>query len=123
MILLLVLACGAMVLFASIGVSFDERLRENAILRTLGSSKKVILGALTVEYMALGLVSGLIASVGAEIVLYFVQTQVFELTAVLHPSLWALGIISGMVLITVLGLIRSREIITVPPLESLRRLA
>lgn len=123
LILLLVLACGAMVLFASIGVSFDERLRENAILRTLGSSKKVILGALAVEYVALGLVSGLIASAGAEIVLYFVQTMVFELNAVWHPSLWALGVVSGVVLITALGLLRSREIITVPPLESLRRLA
>jgi len=123
LILLLVLACGAMVLFASIGVSFDERLRENAILRTLGSSKKVILGALTVEYAALGLVSGLIASAGAEIVLYFVQTTVFELNAQWHPSLWALGLISGVLLITALGLLRSREIVTVPPLESLRRLA
>ncbi len=123
LILLLVLACGAMVLFASIGVSFDERLRENAILRTLGSSKKVILGALMIEYLALGLVSGLIASIGAEIVLYFVQTMVFDLKAVWHPSLWLLGIVSGMVLITTLGLLRSRAIITVPPLESLRRLA
>ena len=123
MILLLVLACGAMVLFASIGVSFDERLRENAILRTLGSSKKVILGALTVEYMALGLVAGLIASAGAEAVLYFVQTQVFSLDAQWHPELWLLGVLSGVVLITLLGLLRSREIITVPPLESLRRLA
>ncbi|MCH2189475.1 MAG: FtsX-like permease family protein, partial [Gammaproteobacteria bacterium] len=123
MILLLVLACGALVLFASIGVSYDERLRENAILRTLGSSKKVILGALTVEYAALGFVSGLIASVGAEVVLYFVQTRVFELTAQWHPSLWLIGIASGVILITALGLLRSREIITVPPLESLRRLA
>ena len=123
MILLLVLACGAMVLFASIGVSYDERLRENAILRTLGSSKKVILGALAVEYAALGFVSGLIASAGAEVVLYFVQTRVFEMTAQWNPILWLVGVVSGVVLITVLGLLRSREIITVPPLESLRRLA
>lgn len=123
MILLLVLACGALVLFASIGVSYDERLRENAILRTLGSSRKVILGALTVEYAALGFVSGLIASVGAEVVLYFVQTQVFELSAQWHPTLWLLGLAAGVILITALGLLRSKEIITVPPLESLRRLA
>lgn len=123
LILLLVLACGAMVLFASIGVSFDERLRENAILRTLGSSKKVILGALTVEYAALGLISGLIASVGAEIVLYFVQTMVFELDPQWHPVLWCIGLLAGISLIVSLGLLRSREIITVAPLESLRRLA
>lgn len=123
MILILVLACGAMVLFASIGVSYDERLRENAILRTLGSSKKVILGALTVEYASLGLISGLIASAGAEIILFFIQTQVFEMTGQWHPVLWLTGLVFGVVLITTLGLLRSREIIKVPPLASLRSLA
>ena len=120
MIMLLVLACGAMVLFAAIGVSFDERLRENAILRTLGSSKKIVLGALAVEYAALGAIAGLIASCGAELVLFIVQTQVFDLSPSWHPNLWLLGLVSGTTLITLLGLLRSREIIRVPPLESLR---
>lgn len=122
MIMLLVMACGAMVLFAAIGVSFDERLRENAILRTLGSSRKIVIGALTVEYAALGAIAGLIASCGAELVLYFVQTTLFELQPSWHPLLWFMGLISGTVIITVLGLLRSREIITVPPLQSLRAL-
>jgi len=123
MILLLVLACGALVLFAAIGVSFDERLRENAILRTLGSSKKVVMGALAVEYAALGLIAGLIASIGAEIILYVVQTTLFNMQANWHPGLWVLGLGSGTLLVTTLGLLRSREIITVPPLQSLRQIA
>jgi putative ABC transport system permease protein len=79
LILSLVLVCGALVLFAAIGVSYDERLRENAILRTLGSSKKIILGALTVEFATLGAIAGLIASTGAEVVLFIVQTRLFDL--------------------------------------------
>ncbi|NND83001.1 MAG: FtsX-like permease family protein [Gammaproteobacteria bacterium] len=123
MILLLVLACGALVLFAAIGVSFDERLRENAVLRTLGSSRKIVVGALATEFVALGAIAGLIASIGAEIILYFLQLKVFEMTPLWHPELWILGIVSGVVLITTLGLLRSREIITVPPLQSLRQIA
>ena len=123
LILLLVLACGAMVLFAAIGVSYDERLRENAILRTLGSSRKMVLGALAVEYAALGAIAGLIAAVGAEITLYFVQLEVFSLDPQWHPNLWFLGLVSGVVVITILGLWRSREIVTVPPLQSLKYLA
>ncbi len=123
LILLLVLLCGALVLFAAIGVSYDERLRENAILRTLGSSKKIIIGALTIEFAVLGAIAGLIASVGAETILYFVQRNVFDMQAQWHPSLWGLGLMSGVILITVLGLLRSREIITVPPLQSLRQIA
>ena len=123
MILLLVLICGALVLFAAIGVSYDERLRENAILRTLGSSKKIIIGALTIEFAVLGAIAGLIASIGAEITLYVVQLRVFDIVPQWHPSLWLLGVVSGIVLITVLGLLRSRDIITVPPLQSLRQIA
>ena len=111
-----------MVLFASIGVSFDERLRENAILRTLGSSKKMVLGALAVEYAALGAIAGLIAAMGAELILYFVQLEVFSLDPQLNSNLWFLGVLSGIVVITVLGLWRSRQIISVPPLQSLRYL-
>lgn len=123
MIMLLVLACGGLVLFAAIGVSFDERLRENALLRTLGSSRKTVLGALAVEFAALGAIAGFIAAAGAEIVLYVVQAYVFELTPGLHPWLWLLGLVSGIVIITALGLARSRAIVTVPPLQSLRQIA
>ena len=122
MILILVLACGALVLFAAIGVSFDERLRENAVLRTLGSSRKIVLGALTTEFAVLGLIAGLIASIGAEITLYFVQLKLFDMEPTLHPQLWLIGITAGTVIITVLGLLRSREIILVPPLQSLRQI-
>lgn len=123
LILSLVLVCGALVLFAAIGVSYDERLRENAILRTLGSSKKIILGALTVEFATLGAIAGLIASTGAEIVLFIVQTRLFDLEPQWHFSLWLLGVGAGVSLITALGLLRSRDIITVPPLQSLRQLS
>ena len=121
MILLLVLACGGLVLFAAIGVSYDERLRENAVLRTLGSSRKIVTGALAVEFSVLGAIAGIIAVAGAESVLYVVQTQVFELAPSWHFELWALGVGGGITIITILGLLRSREIITVPPLQSLRQ--
>lgn len=122
MILFLILACGGLVLFASIGVSYDERLRESALLRTLGSSRKMVLGALAVEYASLGLISGLIASIGAELVLYLVQTRLLDMPSAWHPALWVFGILVGVGLVLVLGLLRSREIVTVPPLQSLRQL-
>jgi hypothetical protein len=40
-----------------------------------------------------------------------------------HPNLWALGLFSGVIFITALGLLRSRDIITVPPLQSLRQVS
>ena len=80
-------------------------------------------GHTATEFSVLGLIAGFIASLGAEIILYFVQLKVFDMQPSLHPELWSVGVVSGVLLITVLGLLRSREIITVPPLQSLRQIS
>jgi len=123
LMLLLILACGGLVMFAAISSSFDERLQESAILRTLGSKRKTILGVLGIEFALLGLLSGLIAAIGAETVIYFMQTRMFQIPHSLHPEIWLLGPIGGALIIGVLGLLRSRSIVTVPPLQSLRAIA
>lgn len=122
MILLLVLACGTLVLFAAIGASFDERLQESAVLRTLGSGKRLILGALTVEFVALGAIAGLIASFGAEVILWIMQTFVFNMETSFHPEVWLLGVPISVLLVGGLGVLRSRSTVQTSPLESLRHL-
>lgn len=120
LMLLLVLACGGLVMFAAISSSFDERLQESAILRTLGSSQKTILGVLGIEFVLLGFLSGLIAAMGAEGVIYLLQTRMFAIEHHWHPEIWLLGPVGGGLIIGALGLMRSRSIVTVPPLQSLR---
>src|SRR5690554_3394554 len=60
LIALLVLAAGGLVLLACVNATLDERLRENALLRTLGAGRKLILGSLTAEFAFIGLVAGVI---------------------------------------------------------------
>jgi len=122
LILLLVLVCGSVVMFAAISSSFDERQQESAILRTLGSSRKTILSVLGIEFVLLGLLSGLIAAIGAEAVIYLLQTYMFRIPHEFHANIWILGPMGGALLIGSLGLWRSKAIVTVPPLQSLRSL-
>jgi putative ABC transport system permease protein len=122
LMLIMILACGVMVLFAAIGSTFDERMQESAVLRTLGSSSRLVLGSLTVEFVTLGLIAGGVAAICAEAVIMMLQWWVFELPVQWHPSLWLLGPVSGMTLVGGLGLLRSRKLVKVPPLESLRSL-
>lgn len=122
LILGLVLASGALVLVASIHASRDARMSEHALIRALGGSRRLIAGSLMAEFAALGLFSGIVAVVGAEITVLILQTQVFELSARLHPWLWAVGPLLGALLVMLVGMFSTRQLVSVPPITVLRGL-
>jgi putative ABC transport system permease protein len=119
---LLILACGVLVMFAAVSLSMSERLQESAILRTLGSSKRLILGIQAIEFGGLGLMAGLLASAGAELSVSVLQRFVFDLPVTLHLWLWLVGPAAGALLVGCLGVVYSRKAVVQPPLEVLRSL-
>ena len=119
---LLILSCGVLVMFAAVSLSMSERLQESAILRTLGSSQRLILGIQWVEFTTLGLMAGLLASIGAEAAVAILQRFMFDLPFALHPWLWLVGPLAGGVLVGALGVGYSRKAVVQPPLEVLRDL-
>lgn len=119
---MLILACGVLVMFAAVSLSMTERLQESAILRTLGSSRRLILGIQLVEFSVLGLMAGLLAAMGAEVAVALLQKFMFDLPFALHPWLWLVGPLAGAVLVGTLGLGYSRKAVVQPPLEVLKNL-
>ncbi len=119
---LLILACGVLVMFAAVSLSMSERLQESAILRTLGSSKRLILGIQAIEFGGLGLMAGLLASGGAELSVAVLQRFIFDLPVTLHLWLWLVGPAVGALLVGCLGVVYSRKAVVQPPLEVLRSL-
>lgn len=122
LISILVLVCGALVLLACVNASLDERFHENAILRTLGAGKRLILTSLLVEFATIGLVAGFIATLGAEASLYYLQEEVFEQDFSFHFWVWVAGPLIGMVLIALLGVSSTRKVVSISPLNVLRRM-
>lgn len=120
LILVLLLACGAMVLLATITISLNAKLKESAVLRAIGCSRKLILGAVTVEFLVMGLIAGIIAAAGAEIILSLIKAQVFDMPVSLHPWLWFGGMAAGAILITALGVLQSQSVFRVPAMQSLK---
>jgi putative ABC transport system permease protein len=120
LVLLCILAAGALVLLASVRATLEERLEEGALLRVLGARKALVQQALFIEFGALGLFSGIIASVGAEASLYALQVFVFKSEASWHPMLWVLGPLLGVIIIAAIGLFASRTVIHEPPMRLLR---
>jgi putative ABC transport system permease protein len=121
-ILSLVLIAGFIVLVASVQATLDSRLQESAILRTLGARSKIVQGALAIEFIVLGFLAGLLATVGAEVALYFLQTELLNIEFTPHWGLFVVGPLVGAVLIGSVGLFSTRKVVKVPPLLVLRQL-
>lgn len=121
LISVLVLVCGALVLLSCVNATLDERFHENAILRTLGAGRKLILSSLLIEFAFIGFVAGLIATLGAEATLYYLQEQVFEQEFSPHYWVWLAGPLLGMVIIAGLGVNSTRQVVNSSPLNVLRR--
>lgn len=119
---LLILGCGILVMFSAVSLSMSERLQESAILRTLGSSRRLILGIQLIEFSTLGVMAGLLASAGAEFSVAMLQRFMFDLPFSMHLWLWYTGPIIGGLLIGLLGVGYSRKVVVQPPLEVLRSL-
>jgi putative ABC transport system permease protein len=111
---------GLFVLIGALATTRYQRMREGALLKTLGARRQVILSVLLSEYAALGglaVLTGLSLSVGAS---WLLLTQVFEtpFTAGVGRLLGLAVIVSGL---TVgIGLLGSRSVLRSPPLVVLR---
>jgi len=122
LVLALVLSSGCLVLLASIASSRDERMAEHGLLRALGATRSLIAGSLSVEFLTLGALSGLLAVAGAELAVALLQVQVFELTPRLHGWFWLGAPLAGALLVAAVGLAGSRSLIASPPMRVLRSL-
>lgn len=123
LVLVLIIASGGLVLLASIQASMDERMKQHAILRTLGAGRRLVLGSLLIEFCALGLFAGILATIGSEVTVFMLETEIFELEYAVNPQLWVLGPVVGIVLIGAAGLLATRKVVETPPANVLRELA
>lgn len=122
LVLLVILFAGALVLIAGVQSSVDSRLFEGAILRALGARRGLILGGVVIEFAALGLFAGLLATVAAEIAVFVLQTRALEMQYSVHPEIWLLGPAAAVLLIGALGVWNCRRVVSSPPLLVLREL-
>jgi putative ABC transport system permease protein len=116
------LLAGALVLLAAVGASQDERMREGAVMRVLGGSRRQLRLAQAGEFAALGLISGLVAAIAASVLAGVIAVQVLELPWTPNPILAATGAIVGLVVALLAGLWATRKILDAPPSVTLREL-
>ncbi|MDN7137623.1 FtsX-like permease family protein [Pseudidiomarina sp. 1ASP75-14] len=121
-VLILVIVAGVLVLLAQVQASMEERQKELVILRTLGAPAKLLSRSVTYEFVVLGAISGLIATLAMELSLYILQTQVFELAATFHWRFWLIGPIAGAVIVGSMGRLACARLIRRNTAQLIRRL-
>ncbi len=121
-LLILVLFAGILVLIAALHSSLDDRLRQGAILRTLGAKRQQLKLMQWFEFIVLGALAGIIAVAGAEIICWILYQKLFELEYSWHFSYWLWLPVMSALLIAVLANRNLIQVIKQPPLVILRKL-
>ena len=121
LILILVVLAGSLVLIAQVQASMEERERELAILRTLGASGKLLRNSVLYEFVALGAIAGLMASVGMEIAVYILQSQVFNMPGSFHFQYWLVGIGAGAFFVGSIGMLSCWRLLNLSSVTLIRR--
>ncbi|XPF94607.1 ABC transporter permease [Colwellia sp. RE-S-Sl-9] len=121
LILVLVVLAGSLVLVAQVQASMEERERELAILRTLGAKGSLLRNSVLFEFVALGAIAGLMASIAMEIAVFFLQTQVFDMDFNLHLEFWLIGITAGAAFVGVIGMLSCWRLLSLSSVTLIRR--
>ncbi|MFN2381102.1 MAG: ABC transporter permease [Guyparkeria sp.] len=114
------LAAGLVVLLAAFGASERQRIHDAAVLRVMGASRRMVLKALWIEFLALGLLVGLLAAIAAMGVGSLLSAQVFDLPWRLNPWLLAWGLGAGLLLAALITPLLGRRMTRVAPARALR---
>ncbi len=120
-VFLFTLGAGVLVLLAAIQSSRDERRFESAVLRTLGARRRTVLAGVAAEFLLLGLLAGLLAVLAASGLEWLLAREVFDMPWRPDPRLAIAGGLLGTLLVGVTGVLATRDVVTHPPVETLRR--
>nr|MBA3950069.1 FtsX-like permease family protein [Acidobacteriota bacterium] len=114
------LGSGMLILIGAVAMTRFQRHYEAAIYRTLGASTKRIAAMVAVEYGVLGLLAGILGSLGAVALSWAVTTRLFDMRWSGEAGLAATGIAATAAVVLIVGLLASLDVIVKKPLGSLR---
>lgn len=116
------LMAGFTVLFAAVYASLDNRIHEGALMRTLGAKRAFLRKTHIIEFGLLGLISGLLAVIISETMLYALYTQVMHLEYRANVYLWVVVPLTGALFVGLAGCWGVRQVLNKSPLQVLREL-
>jgi len=120
-VFLFTLVAGILVMIATMQSTHDERIRDNAIMKTLGASKKQLRKILFTEFFLIGVISSLVATIAANITGYAIASNLMNMPYQVHVNSVAGSLIIGTTIITTTGLIAFWRYHKISPVSTLRQ--
>ena len=114
------LAAGLLVLYSALLATEDERRREAAVMRVFGASRRQVGASQRAEFLAMGLLAGLLATAGAAAIGELLARRVFELDLPPSLALWLAGPLAGIALLSLNAWLSSRKVLGASPALTLR---
>jgi len=119
-VFLFTLAAGLLVLYSALVATEDERRREAAVMRVYGASRAQVTGTQRAEFLAMGAIAGLLATLGAAAIGQVLARRVFELDLPPSLALWIAGPLAGLALLSLNAWLSSRKVLRASPALTLR---
>ena len=114
------LLSGVLILVGSVAMTKYQRLYETAIFKTLGATSRTIILMLVVEYGTLGLVAGVVGSVGALGLTWALTTFLLGINWDPAPWINVGGLILTALVVGIVGVAASLDVLRKKPLGTLR---
>ena len=123
----LALFVGAFIIFNTFSITVAQRAREFALLRTIGASRRQVLGSVVLEALVIGLVAtavgialGVGIAIGLNALLKTLNVDLPQTGLVFAPRTVLISLIVGVVVTMLAGIIPAVRATRVPPVAVLR---
>jgi putative ABC transport system permease protein len=114
------MGAGLLVLYSALVATEDERRREAAIMRVFGASGARVSAIQRVEFVAMGAVAGVLATVGAAAIGQLLARRVFEIDLAPNTGLLIAGPLAGIALLSLNAWLSARKVLRASPALTLR---
>jgi len=116
----LVLFSGALILVGAVAMTKFQRVYEAAVFKTLGANTRIIAQMLLLEYGVLGVLAGLVGSLGAVALTWGISRYALDIPWRVAAGEHVGGVVATGILVAAIGVLSSLDVLRHKPLATLR---
>lgn len=124
---LIALAAGSFLIYNTFGIIIGQRVRELALLRALGSSRRQVMASVVVEAAVIGLVASILGLLGGVVLAVILQTILATVglgesgvAPVVSPSTLIWSVVVGVLVSVLCSVVPAWRASRIPPVAALR---